>query len=118
MRILLILAAALIFGTNNAEACPGNPNCTNKACTAPADEKDTEKAEAAGQEVVIKVAGMTCAGCESKVTTALESAKGVNSAAVCFKSGKATVDYNQETISPDQLVQAIQAAGFKANLPQ
>jgi len=118
MRFLVILAATLMFGANTAQACPGNPNCTNTACTASAGDKDTKKAEATGQEVVIKVSGMTCDGCANKVTAALESSKGVNSADVCFKSGKATVDYNQASISPELLVKAIQDAGFKANLPQ
>ncbi len=118
MRFLIILAATLVLGANAAQACPGNPNCTNTACTASAGTEDTKKAEVEGQEVVIKVAGMTCDGCAGKVTTALEASNGVNSADVCFKSGKATVTYDQAATSPEQLVKAIQSAGFKANLPQ
>ena len=118
MRFLIIIASALLLGANSAQACPANANCTNTACAAHADAKDAEKPEAKGQEVVIKVAGMTCDGCASKISTALEAADGVNSAAVCYKSGKATVTYDQATTTPDQLVKAIQTAGFKANLPQ
>ena len=80
MRFLLVLAATVLFGANTAQACPGHPNCTNTACAASAAEKDTKKAEATGQEVVIKVSGMTCDGCANKITTALEASTGVNSA--------------------------------------
>ncbi len=42
-------------------------------------------------EVVLNVKGMTCAGCESKVNTALMNCEGVEGCEVNWKEGKATV---------------------------
>ena len=123
MRFLIILAASVLWGASPAQACAGKADCS-ASCTASADTEaaketeDTKKAEATGQEVVIKVDGMTCGGCAGKISTALEAAKGVDTASVCYKSGKATVTYDQTATTPEQLVKAIQTAGFKANLPQ
>jgi len=130
MRTLLIVVTSLLLSSGTALACEGNPNCTNTACQEKKVEKkaDTEadtKADtevpvvkAEGTEVVITVTGMTCGSCSDKVTTALTSADGVNSASVSFKSGTATIQYNAKTTSPDQLVQVITSSGFNASLPE
>jgi len=120
MRFLIFLAAGLVWADNPAPECAEKADCS-ASCTTSADTKETEdtkKAETTGQEVVIKVDGMTCGSCASKISTALEAAKGVNAASVCHKSGKATVTYDQTATTPEQLVEAIQTAGYKANLPQ
>jgi len=122
MRNLLIVITSFLLGTGTALACEGNPNCTNTACHAkkakPETDGDTPAATAEGTKVVIKVSGMTCGGCSDKVTKALTDSNGVNGASVCFKSGKATIQYDAKTTTPDQLVQVITSSGFKASLPE
>ena len=57
---------------------------------------------------------MTCAGCAAAVQRAIESKPGVKSAAVSVTQGRATVI--GKSLDPDLMVQAIQKAGYQAQL--
>ena len=59
-----------------------------------------------------KVTGMTCGGCTSNVTHALEAIAGVEDVKVSLAAGEATVKYNEQQISPDQLKAAVIGAGY------
>lgn len=61
---------------------------------------------AGGQEVQLKVDGMTCAGCAVGVESALLEIPGVSSAKVDWKSGDATVRIDPKKIQPDDLLKA------------
>ena len=62
--------------------------------------------------LVFDVEGMTCASCVRNVETALEKVDGVRSASVNFGTERATVDYDPNLVSVDQLSQAISGAGY------
>lgn len=64
------------------------------------------------QTDLIKVTGMTCGGCTSKVTQALEKLPGVHDVRVSQAAGEAAVEYDETRISPDQLALAVSSAGF------
>lgn len=70
--------------------------------------------EAEGKDVVLKVSGMTCGGCEKKVQTALEGCKGVISAKVSVDSGDAVVTVKEEECKIEELIEAVKKAGFGA----
>ena len=59
-----------------------------------------------------KVTGMTCRGCTSKVSHALKSMPGVNDVTVSLSAGEATVQYDEQLTSPDQLKSAVESAGY------
>ena len=59
-----------------------------------------------------KVTGMTCGGCTSKVTRALEAVGGVDDVQVSLSSGEATVTYDALVTSPEHLKSAVNAAGY------
>ena len=61
----------------------------------------------------LPVSGMTCGGSSSKVAGALKKLDGVSTQAVCHNSGKAMVTYDSKKVSKDEIVAAINAAGFK-----
>jgi Cu+-exporting ATPase len=63
------------------------------------------------------VTGMTCAGCQANVQRALEQAPGVARAAVNLLLHSASVDYDPAVTSPPQLVDAVRATGYQADLP-
>jgi Cu+-exporting ATPase len=65
--------------------------------------------------VTLDVGGMTCASCAARVEKRLNRIDGV-SASVNFATEQATVEY-PETISPDDLVAAVEATGYTARLP-
>lgn len=62
----------------------------------------------------IKVSGMTCGACAVSVKAALTRTKGVKSADVNTAAGVATVVYDDNQVSEQQLVDAINRTGFKA----
>ncbi len=66
------------------------------------------------ETMVLKVSGMSCGGCVKSVTTVLEALAGVSRAAVSLPNGEAVVDYEVGKVSREQMVQAIDDAGFEA----
>ena len=60
----------------------------------------------------LRVTGMTCGGCTSNVTHALEAIAGVEDVHVSLAAGEATVQYDASRTSPDQLKSAVELAGY------
>jgi len=60
-----------------------------------------------------RLEGMTCAGCVSKVESALQAVSGVVAASVNFAAKTAEV---QGDVDPQNIIKAIQAQGFEAEL--
>jgi Cu+-exporting ATPase len=71
---------------------------------------------AAVAHVDLPIQGMTCASCASRIERKLNKLKGV-SATVNFATEKATVDYDEAIVTPQQLVESVQAVGYSATLP-
>jgi copper chaperone len=67
------------------------------------------------QTELLKIAGMRCGGCTSKVTHALQAVSGVNGVKVSLSTGNATVKYNERRTSPEQLKAAVKGAGYSVN---
>lgn len=65
--------------------------------------------------VKIKVEGMTCGGCASKVQKAVGALDGVEKTTVDVKGGYAEVVYASSSLSPDDIAASIAGAGFKAS---
>ncbi len=64
---------------------------------------------------VLNVSGMTCGGCVSKVTKALQAIKGVNDVNVSLVDGEAKVQFDASLTSPAQLKSAVQEAGYNVD---
>ena len=64
------------------------------------------------QTELMKVTGMTCGGCISNVTHALQAIDGVDDVKVSLSAGEATVQYDERRTSPDQLNAAVKGAGY------
>ena len=69
------------------------------------------------QTELLKVSGMTCGGCTSRVSTALKAVSGVNDVQVSLSAGEATVQYDEQLTSPDQLKSAVKSAGYGVDTP-
>jgi copper chaperone len=61
----------------------------------------------------LKITGMTCNGCASNVTHALEAISGVREVEVSLLAGEAAVQYDELLTSPDRLTAAVTVAGSK-----
>jgi Cu+-exporting ATPase len=66
--------------------------------------------------VDLPVDGMTCAACASRVERGLNGLEGVE-ASVNYALERAAVDYDPAQVSPDDLLAAVEAAGYAAHLP-
>ncbi len=64
------------------------------------------------KNAIMKVTGMTCEGCTSKVAHALKVITGVGDVVVSLSTGEAAVRYDERLTSPDQLTSAVRSAGY------
>ena len=67
------------------------------------------------QHVELPIEGMTCASCANRVERGLNEVDGVT-ATVNFATERAAVDYDPARIVPEQLLDAVTAAGYSAQL--
>jgi len=62
------------------------------------------------------IEGMTCAACSNRVEKALNKLEGVEKANVNLSSNKALVFYNPSKVNEQSLIQAVEKAGYKAEI--
>jgi len=60
----------------------------------------------------LPITGMTCASCVARNEKALRKVAGVDDASVNFATEKATIAFDPEVVSADELVHAVEAAGY------
>jgi Cu+-exporting ATPase len=73
--------------------------------------------EHAPTHVDLELTGMTCASCAARIEKRLNRLDGVL-ATVNFATERAAVDYDATSLSPDDLVAAVEAVGYGAHVPQ
>lgn len=64
------------------------------------------------ETVTLPVPGMHCAHCSARAQQCLEALPGVRSAKVSLEQGQAQVTYLPGKVTPEQMRQALQQAGF------
>ena len=64
----------------------------------------------------LKVEGMTCSHCEMTVTKALKSISGVKEVKASHEENTAEVTYKKNKVTIDQLISAVDSAGYKASV--
>jgi Cu+-exporting ATPase len=67
-------------------------------------------------ELELSVQGMTCASCVRRIEKALAKVPGVQTATVNLATERAKVSFTSGKVSADELIQAIEKAGYKAEL--
>ncbi len=68
------------------------------------------------ERLELPVVGMTCASCASRIERKLNKLAGVQ-ATVNYATEKAAVTYDPASVTPERLVEAVEAAGYHAKLP-
>ncbi|MBG9567120.1 heavy metal translocating P-type ATPase [Brevibacillus agri] len=76
----------------------------------------TQTQERKGEQVSLKIEGMTCAACATRIEKGLNKINGVIKANVNLTLERATVVYNPETVRPADLIQKIKDLGYGASL--
>ena len=66
--------------------------------------------------VKLAVRGMTCSSCVNGVRAALEKVPGVTKADVSLEKNEAAVTYEKGKTTPEDLVKAVEKAGYKCSL--
>ncbi len=64
------------------------------------------------QKTVLKVDGMSCAACSSRIEKSLSSQEGIESVDAVFSSGSVSITYNEETISLDKIKKILAKTGY------
>ncbi len=65
------------------------------------------------QQIDLRIKGMTCDGCENTLNLALQKLDGVGAVESDYKTGKAVVEYDPSTITVDEIIDAVDATGYK-----
>ncbi len=68
-------------------------------------------------EMKLKIGGMSCEGCASRVKTVLEAVPYVRQATVDHKTGIAVIRFNETPPSANELKSALYLAGYEAAVP-
>ena len=66
--------------------------------------------------IKLRVLGMTCGHCQAKVEKALKGITGVYSAIIDLPDGEAEIDFDDDSVTTDQLVAAVTQAGYAAKI--
>lgn len=65
------------------------------------------------KETNLKIEGMHCAGCSTRLEKVLNNLEGIEKAQVSLQEEKATIKYDENKISLESIKEAIEDAGFK-----
>ncbi|MCP4312243.1 MAG: heavy-metal-associated domain-containing protein [Bacteroidetes bacterium] len=103
MKILWIAMAAVLM-----VACNTQP----KTDAAQAEENSIA-ADAQWVEVTLKVAGMTCEGCENAINTGVKGLEGIASVESSHEEACTKVKYDSNTTSVEEITASITETGFK-----
>jgi copper ion binding protein len=68
-----------------------------------------------GEEIVVKIEGMSCMHCVGKVEKGLKALEGVLSAAVDLEGKQATVRYDPEKVTVEIIRKAVTETGYQAS---
>ena len=63
-----------------------------------------------------KISKMSCAACSARIEKVLQKADGISYAAVNLASETATVSFDEEKITEEQIIKKITALGFGAEI--
>ena len=69
------------------------------------------------QTLTLSVEGMFSAGCALQVRRTLEGLEGVASAAVDREGASARVEYDPQQVTPEAMIEAVNAVGYRASQP-
>ncbi len=82
----------------------------------PTSKANTPIPGAALATVELSISGMDCEACAGVIRAKLFETPGVAEADVSYPKGRATVKYDPAQASPEQLVAAVNATGYRASL--
>ena len=67
------------------------------------------------KEVCLKIKGMHCEGCSTRLEKVLNNQDGVEEAKVSLEKAEANIKFDETQTSVDELKEAVEDAGFEAD---
>ena len=80
----------------------------------PHDQQTTEQQLAAESRATLALEGMTCASCAIRIEKGLKKVPGVKDANVNLATEQAAVTYDPTQTTLEQMVQKVEAVGYRA----
>jgi copper chaperone CopZ len=108
----IAFGAAVLAGCGSRESAPaaaGQPG--DQPAGRPGDHPGEQPAASVTE--TLKVAGMTCSGCEHSITTTVAKIDGVRDVRADHKAGQATVSYDPAKVDRAAIKVAIEKLGYK-----
>ena len=66
------------------------------------------------KKTTLSITGMTCASCSTMINKALNKVKGISNANVNLTTNKATIEFDEDKVSLEKLIQTIKNKGYGA----
>ena len=63
--------------------------------------------------IILKISGMTCINCKTRIENALAVLEGIKKADVSWKKGRADIEYDEEKISLNEIQKIIESLDYK-----
>ena len=74
--------------------------------------------DSASPSMKVSIQGMDCQGCVNKIYTGLKKYDGVDTVMIDLESHSGVISYDDQTIEPQRIIEAIEALQFKASVVQ
>ncbi len=65
------------------------------------------------ENIELRIEGMHCTGCSTRLQKVLSNLDGVSNVEVSFEKGMANIEFNKEIITLDEIKNAIVDSGFE-----
>ena len=102
-----LTALAAVGGSRLSHTCCPMSATTTQALTF---------ASQAVRSTALRIDGMTCASCSITVRLAIKKLPGVRDVKVSAEAKTAVVDYDPTKVTPEQMIEAVDRAGYQASL--
>lgn len=110
------VSSATVNLTTERAAIEYDPDLVSPEALRQVVEKTGYQVASDTKKLELRIEGMTCAACANRVERGLNSTPGVMEAVVNLTTEKASIEFDPGIIRPDQLLAAVEKAGYQGRL--
>lgn len=100
---------------DNLKSIQRNESSTVEALNDQAESAKSDLSDS--RRINLALSGMHCSSCAGLIERALKKVNGVKEAHVNFAAEKASIIYDENKASSEELIKAVEKAGYKASIP-
>lgn len=109
MKTIVMIASSLLLFA-------GTQLCGCGSCAVAHETTTVDNSINDIKTVKLKITGMTCAGCSDHISKALKGVNGIKDYKVEYPGDKATISYDANLTSIDDIIKVIEQTGYKAEI--